>query len=564
MVLDQLNSARRRVLERLLVEELADEPAFVAQIRLLMLVGRHEEAALQTLDWAVHHLAKNRPSTALEALDIVVPALEDLEEVLWAQLCLVFTTCLAIVRPLDPQIGRSLSRAEALFRDAAITVRERNESEAEVLLTRAQIQRIIGHHPNFRRLLMDAWERIENAPATPLSVRIATLLGWSNRMAGYVDDAATWHGRARRLALEVGDPAVQAHADAGVAAWQFAHGLLSEAEHTAAGAIQVFAGIEDLGGLAEVVPTYTHSLRLQGRFSEALALLEDQIPMMREGEVPTFYVRLLLANAWCEVDLGRLGRAQEWVDELGAALRRSEHLDLRLEADLVWGRILVASGLHVDAMMRLRAVRDPAESAGLTVIAEVARALEAEAMWALGEQTPAVRAFRDAIGVLKDTGGHARPGVGLHQPGAGHERERRSQPGVSPHRGLARDPAHRHRTDRAADRPGSVPASDGASLGSCLRSGRRSDRGGRQRPGLHRCGGTAAAPLDPPHPPGASQVGAGQCYVGVWPTSSPAIARPSGPSRPLPASSPGPRSVPGAPSPTWRSRVGWWWWISTI
>ena len=55
----------------------------------------------------------------------------------------------------------------------------------------------------------------------------------------------------------------------------------------------------------------------------------DQLPAMRESEVPTFYVRLLLANAWCEVDLGRLGRAQECFDELAATVRMGEHLDLQ-------------------------------------------------------------------------------------------------------------------------------------------------------------------------------------------------------------------------------------------
>ncbi|HHO52805.1 MAG TPA: hypothetical protein ENK18_18500, partial [Deltaproteobacteria bacterium] len=300
VVLDQLHASRRRVLERLLIDQVADEPAFVAQIRLLLDVGRYDQAFLRSRDWGIHHLARNRPVTALEVLDFVVPALRqaEVDDVLQAELYLVYANSLLMARPADQHTGRSLARAEALFARARITDRERNEVEAELHLTRARIQRVIGHYPNFRKQLMEAWDRVEHTDPSPLGCTIATLLGWSNRMAGYVDDAAAWHGRARRIAVQVGDPSVRAHADTGVAAWQFAHGLLPEAEHTVAAAMHTFGSTRDLAGLAESIPIYVHALRLQGRFSEALALLYDQIPLMREGEVPTFYVRMLLVNAW--------------------------------------------------------------------------------------------------------------------------------------------------------------------------------------------------------------------------------------------------------------------------
>jgi hypothetical protein len=125
---------------------------------------------------------------------------------------------------------------------------------------------------------------------------------------------------------------------------------------------------------------------------------------MRECEIPTFYVQLLLAAAWAEVGIGRLGRAQECVDELGATLRRGEHLELRLRADLVWGRILVASGLYGDAVTRLREVEERARAAGLAVVADSAVALEAEGLWALGDPKNALLRFRKAIQSLQQTG----------------------------------------------------------------------------------------------------------------------------------------------------------------
>lgn len=406
VVLDQLHACRRRVLEQLLTDQVEHEPAFAAQIRLLMQDGRLEQALLRARDWAIHHLAKDRPTTALEVLDMVVGEVDELpgQAMLRAELFLVHAACLLSAHPTDPRTVRSLARAEELYAEAVTTESDQRRAQSEILLTRARMQAAIGHFPNFRSQLESAWKRIRKLEPSSLASRIATLLGGAARMAGKMDEAAQWHGRARRLAVEVGDAHVKARADAGVAAWEYAHGYLSQAEKTAAGAMQMCSEADDFEGLAETVSLYTNALRLQGRFSEALDLLHDQLPAMRQSEVPTFYVRLLLANAWCEVDVGRLGRAQECFDELAATVRKGEHLDLRLEADLVYGRIMLASGLHVEAVAKLIEVSGLAIPAGLTVIGEVARSLEAEALWELGDQLNAVRAFQSAIPALKSTG----------------------------------------------------------------------------------------------------------------------------------------------------------------
>ncbi len=407
VVLDQIHPCRRMVMERLLIEQVADEPAFVAQIRLLLQVGRLPEALQRARDWAIHHLTKNRPVTALEVLDSVIPALDadqaeakpqvGQDHAIRAQLYLLNATCLQLARPTDPQLSRSLTKAAKGSTPGDLF-------EAEINLTRARIQRVIGHYPNFRKHLMEAWYVVEHSAPTALGSTVATLLGWSNRMSGHVDDAATWHGRARRIAVQVGVPAVRAHADVGVASWQFARGLIAEAERTVVGAIEVFDEVGDMRGLSEALPIWIDALRMQGRWSEALRVLYQQMPGMRQSEAPTFYVRMLLANAWCEVDLGRLGRAQECVDELGATLRRGENLHLRLQANLVWGRILMASGLIDQSLAQLREVSSRATSAGLVVLAEQANALEAEALWELGDLRQATHMFTRSVQRLEATG----------------------------------------------------------------------------------------------------------------------------------------------------------------
>ena len=400
VVLDQLHPCRRTVMERLLINEVAEEPAFAAQIKLLMQVERHPEALERALDWAAYHIAQNNPVTALEVLDLVMPHVENVPVAadLKAALYLLHVSCLIMARPTDPQTSQSLKRATRLGQAGG------EGFQAELHLMRARIQRVIGHYPNFRKHLIEAWYLVEHDSASPVGSNVAGLLGWSNGVAGHVDDAATWHGRARRIAVQTGVKEVRAHADVGVAGWQYARGLLRDSERTAQGAIAVFGDAGDSRGLSLAIPVWAHSLRLQVRISEALKVLYTAVPEMRESEVPSFYVRLLLARAWCEIDLCRLGSAQECVDELAATLRRGEHLDLRLEADLVWGRILLASDQIEDAHRRLIAVRDRSQAAGLRVIAATANSLIGEVFVQLNDLDGAAETFRLAVDQLRISG----------------------------------------------------------------------------------------------------------------------------------------------------------------
>ncbi|MEQ1564445.1 MAG: protein kinase [Myxococcota bacterium] len=400
VVLEQLHPCRRKVLENLLIEQVADQPAYVAQVRLLVQSGRYDLACLRARDWAIHQLAKHRPVTALEALDLVVPHLdsaEGLDNQMRAHLFLLHATSLLSASPTDPRTSRSLLRAQKLSPTG-------DPLEAEISFIRAQIQQLIGHYPNFRKALLETWHLVEHEAPGALAAMTASLLGWSTQMDGAVDEAASWHGRARRIALSVDATVARASADLGVASWQLARGLLVEAERTSGAALTQLQESGDLRGISVGIPILTEALWYQGRFSDAIAVLEAHLVDLRECEIPTFYVRALLAAAAAEVGIGRLGRAQEYVDELGANLRRGEHLDLRLQADLAWGRIQVASGLYADAVAKLREVEDRARAAGLTVVAESAAAIGAEGVWALGDQKGALVSFRKATAKLQQTG----------------------------------------------------------------------------------------------------------------------------------------------------------------
>jgi hypothetical protein len=258
----------------------------------------------------------------------------------------------------------------------------------EYTLTRAHIQRVIGHYGKYRALLAEAWNlhtKLDREADASVGTGIALELSATLALAGLSEEAGDWIKRARTTAIRAGTTTDVARADVGVATWQGSRGKLKECEKVSARVVAQAEELEDLMLVAEALPVWSDCLRLQGRWSEALAKLYRWTPVLRAGEAPSAYVRLLLATAWCEVDLCRLGRAQECVDELFATLRQGEHLDLRLQADLVSGRILVASGSNRDAKVVLESVIERSRTAELVVIAEHARAILGELLVTTGK-----------------------------------------------------------------------------------------------------------------------------------------------------------------------------------
>jgi hypothetical protein len=219
-----LNPCRRRLFERRMVPELRDAPASAAQVRMLMRAEERDLALEKALEWAHRHVESDQPQTALEVLGPVMSWVEasGLTDTQKARLFLLHAASLLMTQPTNGHTARSLAVANALGKG------EGDHFEAEVHLLQSRIQRVIGHYPNFRDHLMHAWQLIEHGKPSALGANVAGLLGWSNRVAGAVDAAATWHGRARRIAVQTGDAGARAHAEVGVAGWQYARGLLED------------------------------------------------------------------------------------------------------------------------------------------------------------------------------------------------------------------------------------------------------------------------------------------------------------------------------------------------
>ena len=383
----RLLPCRRQVHERALLGT-CERPTR-GRVLLLLRQGRVAESAPLALELARDLRRGQRLRTAAHLLRAVVRALDDtVPAELQVELLLLYAGVQLGVRPSHKSIGRALARARPLATA---------EQAGAVALTRARLARAIGHLPSHAKLLDEAWEALPEGD--PRRLQVAQLHWELARLRGEPADPWAAHLEAHLAAAE--RPLFR---DLYAAATALSAGRLHDSEAASARALAHAREADDLRHASIAASLWAHALRLQGRYSEALAELEALGVIARRGEVPAATVGLQLAEAWCELDLCRLGRAQEHIDELRASVRRGEHLLLRLQLDLASGRVLVASGLHQTAAETLTPVLDRAGAAGLRPLAERARASLAEAQWHLGQYRASRLAFTSAIQSLERAG----------------------------------------------------------------------------------------------------------------------------------------------------------------
>lgn len=397
----QLNACRRDVIRRQLLVALKDLPPSAVRVRLLLEIERFEEAAKVVIPASEHLLMAGRVVLAAELLDQVVRRLTlsagqsiipDLHRAP-PDLFLQHARALLLVRPTDPLTARSIAKALELAKD--------DRQRGLALYYRARLQSAIGHYPNYRKFLQEGYDHAVRANEPRLQSSIATHLGQIYGWIGQPKSCEDWLEKAQSTAKAAHNRAAEAYGDAALAATRYARGELVESERLAATSMDRMKAIGHPRGVWGALPTWANSLREQGRFSESLSSLTQALVIVRESESPSHYVALLLCAAREEIDLARLGKAQELVDELESAIRPGEHLHLRLETRLMRGRILVASGVYHEAVSVLMDVHQRAKAAELVGLAEIARALRGEAQWATGARDDALVSFRDStLGLL--------------------------------------------------------------------------------------------------------------------------------------------------------------------
>lgn len=399
---DAVEPRRRVVIEGNLAQALRDVRR-PAQVRILLSIGLYERAldgGLRVVEGLVSEGRLEEASDLLERLRAATdqpgsPRALRSSHHLWV------AHVLQRIQPMDPRIGRSLQRAGSLA--------EGPEEEAQVHLARAEMQGAIGHYANHRRELLEAWGRLETRTPSPLMAQVALSLAESFEHGAQLSLAQSWYERAQDVGRALGHESLVAQADVGATGVALARGDLEGAEARFEALFDLHdalarRGVRDrtAGWLARA--GWAESLRRQGRFSEAIGPARVALQEARAGQSTEAYARLVLVLAELELDLARLGQAQELIDELVASLGAGERLHLRLEARLVQARIRLASGLSVEADFTLQEVTEQAEKAGLASIAERARTCWAEARQAIGMTQDAELLYQQALLGLMPTG----------------------------------------------------------------------------------------------------------------------------------------------------------------
>lgn len=394
----RLSPARLEELQVYLLE--LDNLKPEVRIRWLLGDGRLDEAVLYASSWAERCYEMEAPITAMEMIESAFPDLVDMEGPsveARGRLWLAYVRCVLAVRPSD-------ARARQLFSQLKENIDPKTELELEYV--GAMLMGVIGHYPMFRSQLEQAWEKhCGGRPSTTLLL-VGMGLAWVEEQFGSLDKAAEWYRLLQAVVARLGRKSARSMVLKGEARLAYTAGRLDDAAGIALQGMGTLEGISGVSARAQVLPVYVDCLRLEGRFSEAVMYLAEALAQARATEMPRLVVPLLLAAARCEIDLYRLGRAQEYVDELMVSLRAGEHLYLRLESTLLWGRILVASGEYHQALGILNATGEKAEVAGLSVIACVANALAGQATCSLGEVEEGDLRMREATTRLASLGRH--------------------------------------------------------------------------------------------------------------------------------------------------------------
>ena len=393
LVTQRLHDCRVRVLRTRLAEATQEQLATRGAVAALCGIGQLERAAASAVSLVSELLRDHQVRTAVEVLEPIVESLTDQHrDPVFAHLLLSYASCLRRVRPTDPENGRTLTRLRKLI----------GEDGDEALLARAdlaqaRLYKAIGHYRNFRRYLDQAWAREPSQNDPKLNAPIATELARSHRWHGDIPKAERWVDKALVAAESSGNPSLFGDAVVQSAGCMLAQAHLSDAEQAYTVAMDHYRTAGDNPGYWRALARWAAVLRLQGRYSDALAQLYQRLPEASQSQDTAPYVELLQAAAWVELDLSRLGRAQEYTDELSATVGRGEHLHLRIETQLLKGRIQLASGQLQAAAYLLQEVQTKARNADLPVLAEQARAWLGETMFQIGDSRQARSIFSSAM-----------------------------------------------------------------------------------------------------------------------------------------------------------------------
>ncbi len=289
-----------------------------------------------------------------------------------ARLELCWARAVAAIELDDPRVDEALDRA----RELVVTP----EAGAEVALERARIHGLRGEGPDQDRALAEAEAALSHGGKPGLAHHVQLARSGHALRSGALElaEQRAVHGLA--LATRGRDAHGEGRARIAHAVALRARGRLEQADGQLVGARARLA--RDAGGrnvwLADL--ERARLLRLQGRLSEALDLLEQPLEQAQEASDAPRILAMVPAMVELELDLYRLGEARELLAELEDMGLVARHPVTAADLALARGRLLLASGAPGEAIEALSEAVAAADDAGLGVAARRLQACLGEAL----------------------------------------------------------------------------------------------------------------------------------------------------------------------------------------
>ncbi len=395
LVREQLRESRRHLLRERLADALLDQPASEGKVRLMLEADRIDRAIDDAETWARACLAAHEASVALPLLSRLASRVATDGAIAGpkrARLLLLVGRAWSEVEPEDPRAAEALHAASALANPELLS---------EIDLEAAALARRQGDLAQARALLARASHRLERFPDAALQLRLTLEDGEERAVAGDSTGAlAAWRG-ASRAAAGVPDPEAEARARVGIALALAGLGRIREAHAELDTAHQGLRAAGDATGAATAALHLAEILRLQGRLSEALHLLERRGDPMAAGVAPFHRAASLLDRAETRIELLRLGEARDLLAEADAFAITRSHPWLRACSARMRGRLALACDDPEEALSLLQPAVRATEASGFESLAHALRARLGEALAAAGAVDDGLRAARASVRGLR-------------------------------------------------------------------------------------------------------------------------------------------------------------------
>lgn len=395
---ETVTPVRRVVVQGLVADAVEMQAPSAAQVRVLIGVGRYGIAVERGMTVASAHLRRGRAADAVELLELLEPHLKDasIDPGHRIRFLVLYAACLLRVKPMDPRAARALDRAEQIAGDGP--------TRAFVAFERSRLFGALGHYANQVRALEEAWDELKDGEPSRLRGDVSLELGEVRWVRGELREARTWFDTAVRDARSTNDREVYDRGRIGQARLMLTAAEVGHAEQLFREVMEAEKNHPDPTIRHHATAGWGQCLRWSGRWSEAVGPLAEALAEARMSQSVASWVALAVSAANIELDLFRLGRAQEFIEEVLQALGPGERLESRMQVRMMQGRITLASGQLGSASFQLAEVADQADKAGLVILSALARSFLAESLLLQGAEADGREHYKRAMLALMTSG----------------------------------------------------------------------------------------------------------------------------------------------------------------